>query len=576
MSNDEKLVTNLILEMGENIYPISEESKTCDEKCEKLYKIENWAEMLYHLKEGKSKERFIELMNKSEYSKFFEGINYEYGINNYPKDLNKAFQIYKEAANNSTDSMCMFRMYHIYKNDFEKFNISKRNRVLEKFYIFKCYSFLRYPIIDRDENLCKRFNIGYEASIHLQENEDEECTKFHFFIEFLKTYYELYDINQNDLIIIESVFDYKLNIDKEKAIKNLTNLANKENLEALYKLTCFNKDQNEEETEKRFKFLFNKEYYRSYIDYALYLNSKNRYNEALEVLILAKNKGMISAGILYFNIFLENNDFSLLIKEAINSSFSKESNIFRLFNILIDDILIESVYSFFEFIFLRKIIVKHYNLEQKFNYYFYNFTKEIVTFIIKLVGESNIENNKKMVNRYFCSDNDFNEYNLACGTLYFYGINNIINVDLKKALDHFEISYQYSEGKGNKRFCYYYIYKTRKKLFEENKLNQRNENINYYFSEDDIKGTEKIIFNKNYSAINEENNIFSSSYYYHLSRLLHKKIGNNGDKLLEFICLKLAIQYINEYPFSGSIISYYRKNKSLIILKNIKMKLKMN
>ena len=482
MNDVDKLIANLIFEEGENIYPISDDSKRCDKRCEELYKIENWAEMLYHLKEGKSKERFMELMKKSEYSKFFEGINYEYGINDYPKDLDKAFQIYKEAANNSTDSMSMFRMYHIYKNDFEKFNISKRNRILEKFYIFKCYSFLRYPIMVGYQDLFNRFDIPYEITIHIQEEEDKKYTYFISFIKFLKTSYQLYDINQDDIIIIESVLVYKLKIDEEtseKAIKNLTNLANQDNLEALYKLTCFNKDKNEEETEKRFKLLFNKEYYRSYIDYALYL-TKNRNDEALEILNIARNKGIISAGIIYFNIFLENKDFSLLMKDVINSSFSKENHLYKLFDILIDDILIESVYSFFEFIFLRKIIVKHYNLEQEFNYYFYDFTKEIVTLLIKLVGDENIEKNKKMVNKYFCSDFNFKEYNLACGTLFFYGINNLINIDLKKALNNFEISYQNSQNKSYNRFCYYYIYKTRKKLFEENKLiNHNNDDLTY-------------------------------------------------------------------------------------------------
>ena len=158
---------NKIFEEGENIFPIDENSKKTEEKCDKLYKIDNWAETFYHLKVGKSRERFIELIKNSEYSPFLEGLNYEYGLNDLPKNLSIAFHIYKDAANNTTDSMSMFRMYHIYKNDFIKFNIPKRNRVLEKFYLFKCYAFLRFSLIERDQKLFNRFDIIYEAILHI-------------------------------------------------------------------------------------------------------------------------------------------------------------------------------------------------------------------------------------------------------------------------------------------------------------------------------------------------------------------------------------------------------------------------
>ena len=56
----------------------------------------------------------------------------------------------------------------------------------------------------------------------------------------------------------------------------------------------------------------------------------------------------------------------------------------------------------------------------------------------------------------------------------------------------------------------------------------------------------------------------SSSYFYYLSRLFHKKLGNNGDKLLEGICINKACEYRNDSPGNGSIISIYRKYKSKI------------
>ena len=72
-------------------------------------------------------------MSKSENKNFFEALNYEYGINGYPLDTKKAYEIYKTSADTSTDTLSMFRLYRIYKKDFKKFNLQKRNFVFEKF-----------------------------------------------------------------------------------------------------------------------------------------------------------------------------------------------------------------------------------------------------------------------------------------------------------------------------------------------------------------------------------------------------------------------------------------------------------
>ena len=120
---------------------------------------------------------------------------------------------------------------------------------------------MRYPLINRDENLFNRFDIVYETNIHIAE-EDELLIIFHKFLSYLYKNSEVYEINPNDLIIIEAVIDNKLNIDKkdkENSLKKLFNIANENNLEALYKYNCLIKNENnKEETEKRFKLLFNK------------------------------------------------------------------------------------------------------------------------------------------------------------------------------------------------------------------------------------------------------------------------------------------------------------------------------
>ena len=559
ISNLEK---NEIFVKGENLYPIS---KKCDDRCAKEYTIKNWAETFYHLKEGKSKIRYIELMMKSEHSKFFEGLNYEYGINNYPQDLSKAFNIYNNAANFSMDTMCMYRMYHIYKNDFTKFNILKRNRVLEKFYLFKCYSFLRFPQIEREEELCNRFDIPLETLIHFYE-EDNNFTIFERFIKFLNENYELYNINKEDLLLIEPIIVYKISKDetkRQKSIKDLNDLSKNNNLEALYKLTCFTKNNNEEEKENIFKLLYNKKYYRSYIDYAIYLYSNERYKESLDVLKIAKENGIIPAGYIYYDIYLETNDLSLIMKEAKISSIFKECELYNLLELLIDDILNGKIYSFFEFIFLRKISIKHFKLENEINQYFNDFTKEMINFLVKITDGPNNNIKKEKINEYFFKTVDYQELHLACGTLYFYGINNLIEKDISKSLQKFNIANEESNSDSYKRFVFYFIFRVVKKLFEEQLVNNSIENL---ISDKMMKDFEKKIFSLFHSSLDGDISQLSSSFFYFLSRLLHKKIGNNGNKLLELICLKKSTEYSNKNPGTGSIINIYRKYKTKFLM----------
>ena len=564
-NNDEEI--QQILEKGEKFYPLSVNSQKTDDRCANLYSIKNWAEVFYHLKEGESRQRFIELMNSYEYSKFFEGMNYEYGINNCPLNLEKALAIYTEAAKNTNDVMSMFRLYHLYKNDYNKFNIPKRNRLYEKYYLFKCYAFLRYPIIDRDQNLFNRFNIPYEINIHFVE-EDQNFTIFHNFINFLKENHKIYDMNPEELELIKLIIDFNLddNSDDEKILEELEAMS-ANNLEALYKLACFTK--NEIDKEKKFCLLHEKKYYRSYIDYALYLNKKKRYKEALEILEEAKVNGIVPAGYLYYDIYLETNDFSLVIKEAISSSFSKECALYKLFEILRDDILTESIYSFFEFIFLRKICVKHYKLEEGFNKYFFGFIKEMANFLIKITEEPNVTKKKDTINKYYCKEDNFQELHLACGTIYYYGINNLVEIDYTIALKKFLLSFNNSRSNSYRRFCFSYIYKAHKKI--KNNQNSNTNNSNIILNEEEMKKYEKYLFKIYYDAtIQEDIRNLSSSFFYYLSRLYHFKIGNDGDKLFEYLCLDKSKDYINDSPGTGSIICVYRKHKTKLLLEKYK------
>ena len=554
-----------IFEQGKKIYPINND---CDERLDDNYQIENWYETFYHLKKGKLYQRFVEITKKSCYSKFFLGLDYEYGVNGKEKDLIQAFNTYIDAAENNNDTFAMFRLYHLFKKDYLKFNKNYRDRILEKYYLFKCFSYLRYQEMERELNLCNRYDIKLEVIIHFEE-EDINRNEFRKFIEFLKKYYSYYNIKKSDVEFIEIIINIKIIYEDEmdiyleitKLSDLINNKENKDILEYEYKYAYVNKLLIDEEKEAIFKKLYDLKYYKSYIDYSLFLYSKNRNIEALKILSEARNNGILSAGFLYFDIYLDTyNNFDELMIKAKNE-FNKSCELYNLIQILIDDINIESIYSFYEFIFLRKICFKHYNLGNLINIYFYDYTKDIIDFLINITKEKDISNGKLLIQKYFGDDANFKEYHLACGVAYFYGLKNILNRNIDKALYHIKIAYECGLSDSYKRFCYFYLYKISQILNKEKNLKKYSKN-EQLVTDDDLKKMESKLFQYYFISIDSNIDNLSSSYFYYLSHLYNKKIGNPGDKIMEYICLNKAIGYINHSPGTGSIISFYRKYKS--------------
>ena len=238
--NNNELEKEIEKEVSE-IYPDCIGSEKCDAEINKLYIIKNWAEMLFHGKPKLLKERFLNIISKSEHSKFFEGLNYEYGINNKPKNIKKAFEIYKQQADNSTDILSMYKMYHIYRDEFNNFGFPKRNKILEKYYFFKCYSYLPKYMAERNCLLLNRFNVPFEVKVHIY-YEDSNLNKFDKLMNHLAKYISFYKFKKDDLFLIEStiLFEFKNNEnDKSKALDLLKNLIKEYNLEAIFKSALY-------------------------------------------------------------------------------------------------------------------------------------------------------------------------------------------------------------------------------------------------------------------------------------------------------------------------------------------------
>ena len=553
--NNNELEKEIEKEVSE-IYPDCIGSEKCDAEINKLYIIKNWAEMLFHGKPKLLKERFLNIISKSEHSKFFEGLNYEYGINNKPKNIKKAFEIYKQQADNSTDILSMYKMYHIYRDEFNNFGFPKRNKILEKYYFFKCYSYLPKYMAERNCLLLNRFNVPFEVKVHIY-YEDSNLNKFDKLMNHLAKYISFYKIKKDDLFLIEStiLFEFKNNEnDKSKALDLLKNLIKEYNLEAIFKSALYISKIGDK-AENFFKILEKKNYYRSFCDYALYLfQEKKDYKKSLELLKIASQNGIIRASYLYYDIFLSGIDF---LRIEINKEF--KDNIIFLFQLLINDISTDGIYSYFEYFFLRKLCIKHWNLKLLVDSKFNSFTKEFISNILEnscsSQNEEEIKSKKELIKEVYQRSEFFCEYNLACGVLYYYGIDDIINIDLKKSLLKFQISYDNSDSITYKRFCYSYISRIKQKLYD---LDPK------FITSEENEESKKKLFESYYNSINKEYIIhLSASFFYYLAKLYEKKWGNPGNELMEYICLKRASDRSIKNPGNGTIISYYRKYKSI-------------
>ena len=559
VKNDKKslILSEEIEKEASNIYPECQDSKKVDEEISKLYSIENWSDMFYYGKSNLMKKRFLDFISKSEFKNFFEALNYEYGINNYPQDIQKAFNIYKNNANKTTDSLSMYKMYHIYKNEFIKFGLKNRNKVLEKFYLFKCASFSTRQEYQCYTLLFNRFNIMAELKINIL-YEDIDFDKLKKLLEHLKKYFNYYGINPDDTFLIDAFITGVIKTEKNMAMIILQPLIIKGSLQAIYQIALMLNDKTS--IEGMFKLCEKSKYYRAYCDYALFLfKEMNNTQKALEILKEAIQNGIIRANYLYYDIFLNSVDFS---KIKDNENFKNE--LLDLFNILINSICLDDAFCFFEFFYLRKICIKHFNLkdfvDKNFSEYLQSFINILIQNSCSVSTDEEIKRKKDLCNKIYLRSDYFSEFNLSCGAIYYYGIENFLKADLNKSLFKFQISFDNSDSKSYKRFCYSFIAKIKHKLFL-----QKAKDI----TQEDVEDSKRILFEL-YSSSIEKNSMpyLSSSFFYYLYTLYKNKWGNQGDAIMEFICIKRASESKINQPGTGTIISYYRRYKSKNLINN--------
>ena len=276
---------------GESIFYPNDED--IDKKCYELNNINDWAELFYGPRKGVLLEKYCKLVSKTDYRNFFEGLNYEYGLNNYPIDLNKAFKIYKNSAdNNAIDCLSSFRLYRIYKNEFNKFNMNKRNFVLEKYYILKSVSYLL-----EDDFVINKIDIQGELDLQLKDKSGNICSWYKKLMKLLKQNYSMYHIDRLEFDYVENKINYLYHMKSEDEFRTeLSRLGRKGNLEAFSESSTLFLGNDE-----KFKELYYKNYFRSFLRYAKYLGIKK---EIFPILKNSINNGYYHHINYYIYVFL--------------------------------------------------------------------------------------------------------------------------------------------------------------------------------------------------------------------------------------------------------------------------------
>ena len=510
----------MIIKEGENLFLPYDEK--IDEKCYNINKIENWAEKFYNLKKGIILEKYKELISKTEFKKFFEALNYEYGINNYPLDLKKAFEIYKTAADTTTDTLSMYRLYHIYKKDFKKFDINERNHVLELFYIMK--SFAYSTSYDKENYLLGKFCLAPEIKALILDENNYFYKWYSKYFEFIQKNYNDYNISKDDAILIEVViyyyFEKKESKKTEEMDDKIFDLIDEENLHAIYNCMIYYNDFNEKYCEQ----LYDKNYYRSFADYAKAMPNEKK-DKALTMLKKSIENGYIEHIKEYFHIFMMNNEIENIIKTP-----SLKSELIFIINCLLDNIILDRIDFLFDLNYMRNVLIKHYNFENEFKDNIDNLLKEIMNYLNMFLKGKDDENKNK-IKLYFNQDYYSLMYTLY-GNICFSGMKGILEKNYDETLNKYNYLLKNDEGSFIDRFYLYYIYMIK---------NKQRKNVNNKKEDKELIALEKKLLDLFYADVSVEKiKTFPPSFFYYLSRLFRNNTINTKDLILEYVFLNRA------------------------------------
>ena len=481
---------------------------------------------------------------------FLEGICLEYGIIGKSQNKNEAYKIYKDGADSKNDYLCMFRLYRIHQCEYKDFNLEK-DKDLEQIYLYKCFAYLPYSIIKGNYFIFNKINISYIIAVYL-DKEDPHLEYLNKYMEYLEENKKKFNLTTNDIKLMKLVL--KAHFKSEEYSKNLNNLnkflelekGNTAYYEAQLKfcnfyLDFFKYNCDKDKIKKIFENLIKSEYYKASYDYGNFLINNGEYD-------LAKN--IIKKGMENSQQFCISEYCYIILKEIEISKLLSDYEIITNFlkNLFLSICLEKLNYS--SAFFTLYYIYKHSSFKNELQKDYINLLLEIYNNLEKNL-KSNTNKNNNFDEKYMI------EIPMLLGQIYYYGILNKIKPDKSKALEYFKISYKLS--KENKyesfqRFIYLYIYKCRKYLFknkkiDEKKLNKtKNKLINLYINNDYLNVFEIYnlykIYKNNDNEKSHNNNIIFLKYGYDI-----KMIYSFRDYIYKEKCKNVLQNYFCNFCF---------------------------
>ena len=174
------------------------------------------------------------------------------------------------------------------------------------------------------------------------------------YFDFLKENYSYYNINKDDIILIEVVIYYYF--EKKESNKTLImdnrilDLIKKSNPHAMYNLASFYET---EDYNKIYEQLYKMNYYRSFDIYAKIKANEDK-DEALNILKTSISNGYIGYIKDYYKMFILNNE----IEDIVKSPTLRSELLFIITNLL-DNIILDDIELFLELIYMRNVLIKH-------------------------------------------------------------------------------------------------------------------------------------------------------------------------------------------------------------------------
>lgn len=500
-------------------------------------KIIEWDKLFFKWKSPLIREKINSVLPITFLSNFLEGIKYEYGLEGYPVDYEKAYKIYKTNADKSNDLLSMYRMYVIHLRDYTKFRVI-RDRILEKYYLFKCLAFSDFGVLQRQTFLMFSIDIYYEAAVHIDE-EDQYCINLLKMLKLLKNNPQ-YNFSSEDLtmikIVIKTVFDFENKIEK-KVLEPLCFIRGNE---SLFKLAfCAFRLLKDNELAKKFlDMCYQRQYPKAYLSYADFLfTTMGERDKAFEV-IKEGTKHDFLCYRYYYGSFLYHFDFS--------SNEKDKEKILNILDYALVRFLFGDIFYLFEFLYLIKIASRHSNLKEQINIKYKKYIDEIWKYIKGLI------NRKEECISSFMNSSAYSEILLDIFLLYFYFDNYNKEIDIIEFHKIFSQEVKTITSESIKKFYYWYLYKLRKRL-----------NNPQIISDEKLKKTEKkLLFHYNRGIENYEKKDFSSSILFTMGKIYEKGIGTNQN--LSYAYSFYYAAYVKQeiyLPFSPTLL-LYRKYKS--------------